>query len=165
VIDIPKTLCLLVGVVSLVLPLLLHIDEVVCPIAQHPADDERSLPRRIQLLHAFGVLDQPEHEVSFAEFERTDLPAVIASQQLLVERGSRQSQLMRLLEKVDAVFASFFGLLFSILDHPWYVKFDVGGQHSFCSIDQKEGSEADKTIWSCAQAPEYRGKFFNLAVV
>jgi hypothetical protein len=37
-------------------------------------------------MHAFGVLDQPEYEISFAERERTDLPAVIASQLLLVER-------------------------------------------------------------------------------
>jgi hypothetical protein len=38
----------------------LRIDEVVCPIAQHPADDERPLPRGGQLVHTFGVLDQPE---------------------------------------------------------------------------------------------------------
>jgi hypothetical protein len=46
VIDVPGILCLLVGVVSLVLPRLLRIDQVLRPIAQHPADDERSLPRR-----------------------------------------------------------------------------------------------------------------------
>jgi hypothetical protein len=37
-------------------------------------------------VHAFGVLDQPEYEIFFAECERTNLPAVISSQQLLVER-------------------------------------------------------------------------------
>jgi hypothetical protein len=37
-------------------------------------------------VHAFGVLDQPEYEISFAECERTDLPAVVSSQLLLVER-------------------------------------------------------------------------------
>jgi hypothetical protein len=35
----------------------LRVDEVVLPIAQHPANDERSLPRRGQLMHAFGVFD------------------------------------------------------------------------------------------------------------
>jgi hypothetical protein len=37
-------------------------------------------------VHAFGVLDQPEYKISFAERERTNLPAVISSQLLLVER-------------------------------------------------------------------------------
>jgi hypothetical protein len=37
-------------------------------------------------VHAFGVLDQPEYEISFAEHERMDLSAVVSSQQLLVER-------------------------------------------------------------------------------
>jgi hypothetical protein len=64
----------------------LCVDEVVCPIAQYPADDEQSLPWRGKLVHAFGVLDQPEYEVSFAEFKKTNLLAVIASQLLLVER-------------------------------------------------------------------------------
>jgi hypothetical protein len=77
-------LCLLLRVVSLVLLWLLRINKVVCPIAQHPADDEWSLPMIGQLVHAFGVLDQPEHEVSFAKFVRKDLPAVIVTQLLLV---------------------------------------------------------------------------------
>jgi hypothetical protein len=37
-------------------------------------------------MHALGVLDQPEYEISFAECERTDLPAMVSSQLLLVER-------------------------------------------------------------------------------
>jgi hypothetical protein len=37
-------------------------------------------------VHAFGVLDQPEYEISFTEHERTDLPAMVSSQLLLVER-------------------------------------------------------------------------------
>jgi hypothetical protein len=37
-------------------------------------------------VHAFGVLDQPEYEVSFAKCERTDFSAVVSSQLLLVER-------------------------------------------------------------------------------
>jgi hypothetical protein len=88
--DVPGMLCFLVGVVSLVLPRFLHIDEVVCPIAQHPADDEWPLPRGGQLVHTFGVLDQQEYKVSFVEFERMNFPAVIASQLLLVERISGQ---------------------------------------------------------------------------
>jgi hypothetical protein len=39
-------------------------------------------------VHAFGVLDQPEYKISFAESERTDLLAVVSSQLLLVERRS-----------------------------------------------------------------------------
>jgi hypothetical protein len=116
-IDIPGTLCLLVRVIGLVLPRLLRIDEVVRPITQHTANDKWSLPRRRQFVHAFGVLDQPEHEVSFMEFERTNLTAVIASQLLLVERCSGQSQFSCLLEEVDVVFAGFFGLLMRVLDH------------------------------------------------
>jgi hypothetical protein len=37
-------------------------------------------------VHAFGVLDQREYEISFAERERMDLPAVVLSQLLLVKR-------------------------------------------------------------------------------
>jgi hypothetical protein len=37
-------------------------------------------------VHAFGVLDQPEYKISFAECERTDLSAVVSLQQLLIER-------------------------------------------------------------------------------
>jgi hypothetical protein len=37
-------------------------------------------------VHAFGVLDQPEYEVSSTERERMDLSAVVSSQLLLVER-------------------------------------------------------------------------------
>jgi hypothetical protein len=63
----------------------LCIDEVVCPIAQQPADNERSLPRRGQLVHAFRVLDQPEYEISFAKCERANFSAVVSSQLLLIE--------------------------------------------------------------------------------
>jgi hypothetical protein len=59
--------------------------------------------------------------------------------------------------EVDAVFVGFFGLLFSVLDHSWHIGLDVGGQHSFRSVDQGEGCEANRTIWSCAQASEHRG--------
>jgi hypothetical protein len=64
----------------------LCVDEVVSPIAQHPADNERSLPRRRQLVHAFGVLDLPEYEISFVKCERMDFPTVVLSQLLLIER-------------------------------------------------------------------------------
>jgi hypothetical protein len=37
-------------------------------------------------VHAFGILDQSEYEISFTESERTDRPAVVLSQLLLVER-------------------------------------------------------------------------------
>jgi hypothetical protein len=37
-------------------------------------------------VHAFGVLDQPESEVSFAKRERTYFSGVVSSQLLLVER-------------------------------------------------------------------------------
>jgi hypothetical protein len=37
-------------------------------------------------VHAFGVLDQPEYEISFAKCERTDLSVVVSLQLLLVER-------------------------------------------------------------------------------
>jgi hypothetical protein len=37
-------------------------------------------------VHAFGVLDQPEYEISFAKRERANFPAVVSSQLLLIER-------------------------------------------------------------------------------
>jgi hypothetical protein len=37
-------------------------------------------------VHAFSVLDQPEYEISFAKRKWTDLPAVLPSQLLLIER-------------------------------------------------------------------------------
>jgi hypothetical protein len=78
-------------------------------------------------VHAFGVFDQPEYEISFAEHESKDLSAVIASQLLLVEHCSGQGLLSCLLEEVDAIFASLFILLLCVLNHSWRVEFDVGG--------------------------------------
>ena len=43
---------------------LLRIDEVVGVVVQGLADDEGSFPRRGQLVHAPGVLDQPEHQIT-----------------------------------------------------------------------------------------------------
>jgi hypothetical protein len=37
-------------------------------------------------VYAFGVLDQPEYEISFAKREWTDLLAMVSSQLLLIER-------------------------------------------------------------------------------
>jgi hypothetical protein len=78
-------------------------------------------------VHVFGVLDQPEHEISFAEHKRTDLPAMISSQLLLVERSSGQGLLLCLLKEVNAVFESFFRLLLCVLDHSGRIEFDIGG--------------------------------------
>jgi hypothetical protein len=64
----------------------LCVDEVICPIAQHPANNERSLPGRRQLVHALSALDQPKYEISFAERERANFLAMVSSQQLLIER-------------------------------------------------------------------------------
>jgi hypothetical protein len=36
-------------------------------------------------VHAFGVLDQPEYEISFMKCEWMDLPAMVSSQLLLIE--------------------------------------------------------------------------------
>jgi hypothetical protein len=77
---------LLVRVICLVLFGLLHVDEAIYPIAQHPADNERSLPGRRQLVHALSALDQPEYEISFAKCEWANFLAVVSSQLLLVER-------------------------------------------------------------------------------
>jgi hypothetical protein len=37
-------------------------------------------------VHAFSVLDQPEYKISFTKREQMDLPAVVSSQPLLIER-------------------------------------------------------------------------------
>jgi hypothetical protein len=37
-------------------------------------------------VHAFGVLDQPEYEISFTKRKWTDLLVVVSSQLLLIER-------------------------------------------------------------------------------
>jgi hypothetical protein len=63
----------------------LCVDEVICPIAQHLADNERSLPGRRQLVHALGALDQLEYEISFAKRERANLSAVVSLYLLLTE--------------------------------------------------------------------------------
>jgi hypothetical protein len=77
---------LVVRVICLVLSGLLSVDEVICPISQHPADNEWSLLGRRQLVHALSALDQPEYEISFAERERANFPAMVSSQLLLIER-------------------------------------------------------------------------------
>jgi hypothetical protein len=37
-------------------------------------------------VHAFSVLDQSEYEISFAKHKWMDLPAMVSSQLLLIER-------------------------------------------------------------------------------
>jgi hypothetical protein len=37
-------------------------------------------------VHAFGVLDQPKYEISFAKCEQANFLAVVSSQLLLIER-------------------------------------------------------------------------------
>jgi hypothetical protein len=37
-------------------------------------------------VHAFGVLDQPEYEITFTKRERMDFQTVVSSQLLLIER-------------------------------------------------------------------------------
>jgi hypothetical protein len=37
-------------------------------------------------VHAFGALDQPEYEISFAKCKRANFLAVVSLQQLLIER-------------------------------------------------------------------------------
>jgi hypothetical protein len=37
-------------------------------------------------VHAFGVLDQPEYEISFMKCERMDFPTMVSSQLQLIER-------------------------------------------------------------------------------
>jgi hypothetical protein len=106
-------------------------------------------------VHTFGVLDQPEYEISFVKHEWMNLLAMVSSQLLLIECGSGQGLLSCLLEEVNTIFTDFFCLLLRVLDHSGRIKFNVGGQHCLCPIDQEERGEADRAVGSGAQALEY----------
>ena len=76
---VPRSLCLLTGVVSLSCSGLLSVDQVVGVVSQHLADDEGAFPRFRELVLAGCSLDQPEHKVSLLEGCWLDLVIVVSA--------------------------------------------------------------------------------------
>src|SRR5664279_4490670 len=106
-------------------------------------------------MHAGGALHKPKHQISFAEYAGIYLPAMIASEILLVYCRSGQCQLSGFFEQVDIIFPGFLYLGFSVLQDSWRVMLNVGRQDRFCPIDKKKRRVAARAIWCRPETPQH----------
>ena len=72
----------------------------------------------------------------------------------MVASGADDGRLMSLLEQVDHVLLSLRDLVLVEGPQSWGIMIEVGGQHCFSSIGQKEGCEPCGSIRGHSQAPE-----------
>jgi hypothetical protein len=90
-------------------------------------DDEGSLPRGRELVHAIGLLDAPEDEVANVEGSVLNVAAVIASKLLIVTVLSHYSSKPLFFEAVEVDTTCLLGLSFLVELGAWSSKGDVGG--------------------------------------
>src|SRR3954463_7966337 len=90
------------------------INKIVCIVLERSTDDERTFPRRGQLLLAIRFLNSAEHQVALTKSEGADLLVVIVSQLLLVNCRSGQSHHANFFSQIDTVLSSFLGFCPSV---------------------------------------------------
>jgi hypothetical protein len=110
--------------------------------ADNFGDDEGSLPRGRELVHAVGLLDAPEDKVTNVKGSFLNVAIMISSKLLVVMGLSHGSSKSLFFEAVEVDTACLLGLSFLVELDAWSSEGDVGGQHGFQSIDQKEGRKA-----------------------
>jgi hypothetical protein len=91
------------------------------------SDDEGSLPRGRELVHAVGLLNTPKEEVANVEGSFLNVAIVIASEQLVVTGLSHDSSKYLFFEAVEVNAACLLGLSFLVELDVWSSKDDVGG--------------------------------------
>jgi hypothetical protein len=101
--------------------------EAISGWADNFGDDEGSLPRGRELMHAIGLLDAPEDEVSNVEGSFLNVAVVIASKLLVVMGLSHDSSKPLFDEAVEVDAACLLGLSFLVELDVWSSKGFVGG--------------------------------------
>jgi hypothetical protein len=89
-------------------------------------DNERSLPRGRELMHAVGLLDAPEDEVANVEGGFLDVAVVISSKLLIVMGLSHDDSKSLFFEAIEVDAACLLGLFFLVELDAWSSKDDVG---------------------------------------
>src|SRR5664279_4835264 len=107
-------------------------------------------------MHAGGALHKPKHQISFTEYARIYLPAMIASEILLVYCRPGQCQFSGFFEQIDIILPSFFYLGFSVQRDSRRVMLNVGRQDRFCPIDKEEWRVAGRAIRCRPETPQHR---------
>jgi hypothetical protein len=95
--------------------------------ADNFGDDEGSLPRGRELVHAIGLLDAPEDKVANVEGSFLNVAIVIASKLLVVTDLSHDRSEPLFLEAVEVDSACLLGLSFLVELDAWSSKGDIGG--------------------------------------
>jgi hypothetical protein len=101
--------------------------EAISGWAHNFGDDEGSLPRGREPVHAIGFLDAPEDEVANIEGSFLNVAVVITSKLLVVTGMSYDSSEPLLFEAVNVDAVCLLGLSFLVTLDVWSSKSDIGG--------------------------------------
>jgi hypothetical protein len=104
--------------------------EAISGWADNFCDDEGSFPRGGEIVHAIGLLDAPEDEVTNIEGSFLNVAVMIASKLLVVTVLSHDSSEPLLFEAVEVDAACWVGLSFHVELDAWSSKGDVGGSRA-----------------------------------
>jgi hypothetical protein len=99
---------------------------VVSRWADNFSDDERSLPRGRELVHAVGLLDAPEDEVANIKGGFLDVAVVISSKLLIVAGLSHDCSKSLFFEAVEVDTVCLFGFSLLVELDSWSSKGNVG---------------------------------------
>jgi hypothetical protein len=94
--------------------------------ADNFGDDEGSLPRGGELIHAIGLLDAPEDKVANVKGGFLDVAVVISSKLLVVTGLSHDDSKSLLFEAIEVNAACLLGLSFLVELDAWSSEGDVG---------------------------------------
>ena len=106
-------------------------------------------------------LGPSEHEIADFENPSSDLPFMVPAEGLLVASRADDGRLAGLFEQVDCVLLSLRGSVVVESLPSWGAVVEVGGQHCFSSVSQKEGCQPCGSIWGRYQALEECRDLYN----
>jgi hypothetical protein len=95
--------------------------------ADNFSDDERSLPRGREIVHAVGLLDAPEDEIANVKGGFPDVVVVISSKLLIMTGLSHDGSKSLFFEAIEVDTTCLLGLSFLVELDAWSSKGDVGG--------------------------------------
>ena len=103
-----------------------------------------------------GQLGPSKHEVSDLKDPPSDFSFMVRMESLLVASRADDNHLASLLKQVDRVLLSLHGPVVVEGLHSLGAVIEVGGQHCFSSVGQKEGCESCGLVRGHSQVPEDR---------
>jgi hypothetical protein len=101
--------------------------EAVSGWANNFSDDEGSLPRGRELVHAVGLLNAPEDEIANVEGSFLNVAVVITSKLFIVTGLSHDNNEPLLFEVVEVDAPCLLDLSFLVELDAWSFKGDIGG--------------------------------------